>query len=43
VATGYAARQQAQPQRFARIDAARSRDEVWGEVLAAARGRGLVP
>ena len=33
VAQGYAERQQAQPSRFARIDAAQSRDDVWRAVL----------
>ena len=33
VAQGYADRQQAEPHRFARIDAAQSRDTVWQDVL----------
>ena len=33
VAQGYADRQQAEPKRFARIDAAQSREAVWQEVL----------
>jgi dTMP kinase len=35
VAQGYADRQQAEPGRFVRIDAAQSRDDVWRDVLAA--------
>lgn len=34
VAQGYADRQQAEPSRFARIDAAQSRESVWQAVLA---------
>jgi dTMP kinase len=34
VAQGYADRQQAEPGRFARIDAAQSRESVWQDVLA---------
>ena len=33
VAEGYASRQHAEPQRFARIDAAQSRDDVWQAVM----------
>ena len=33
VADGYASRQQAEPQRFARIDAAQSREDVWQAVM----------
>ncbi len=33
VAEGYASRQRAEPQRFARIDAAQSRETVWHDVL----------
>jgi len=36
---GYAARAQAQPQRFARIDADQPRDAVWQQVLAAAQAQ----
>lgn len=39
VAEGYARRQQQDPQRFARIDAAQSREAVWQDVLAAVRQR----
>ncbi len=35
VHTGYALRCAAQPQRFARIDAAQARDAVWAQVVAA--------
>ncbi|WP_119153998.1 dTMP kinase [Caldimonas tepidiphila] len=41
VAAGYAARAQAQPSRFARIDASGERDAVWRQVEAALRERGL--
>lgn len=34
VAQGYADRQQAEPSRFARIDAAQSRESVWQDVLS---------
>lgn len=40
VAAGYAARMNDDPRRFARIDAAQSRDAVWQDVLGAARARG---
>jgi dTMP kinase len=40
VAAGYAERLAQAPQRFARIDAARSREAVWQDVLAAVRQRG---
>lgn len=40
VATGYAQRQAAAPQRFARIEANQSRDAVWQDVLATVRARG---
>ncbi|MEI7783511.1 MAG: dTMP kinase [Betaproteobacteria bacterium] len=43
VAAGYAARMQAAPARFARINADQSPESVWAEVLAAVRGRGLLP
>ena len=33
VADGYASRQRAEPQRFARIDAAQSREDVWQAVM----------
>ena len=40
VAAGYAARRQQDPQRFARIDAAQSREAVWQDVLAAVQAKG---
>lgn len=40
VAAGYAQRLAQAPQRFARIDAAQSRESVWQDVLAAVRQRG---
>ena len=40
VAQGYADRQQAEPSRFARIDAAQSRDVVWHDVLAVFKVKG---
>ncbi len=40
VAGGYAARMAGAPGRFARIDAALPRDQVWQTVLAAVRNRG---
>jgi len=43
VAAGYAARLQADAGRFARIEAARSREAVWDEVLQALRTRGWLP
>ncbi|MDM0080298.1 dTMP kinase [Variovorax sp. J31P179] len=42
VAAGYAARAAAAP-RFARIDASRSREQVWQQVEAVLAQRGLVP
>jgi dTMP kinase len=39
VHSGYAVRAQAQPQRFARIDADQPRDAVWRQVLAAVQAR----
>ncbi len=42
VARGYAARMADQPQRFARIDATVSMDEVWTQVLAACQARGVL-
>jgi dTMP kinase len=41
VAAGYQARLDAMPQRFARIDAQGTRDEVWARVEAAMQSRGL--
>ena len=41
VHAGYGQRCAAQPQRFARIDAAGSREAVWAQVLAAVRGSGV--
>lgn len=43
VAEAYAQRMAQDPQRFARIDAARDRDTVWQDVLAAVRRRGWLP
>ena len=40
VASGYADRQRADPQRFVRIDGAQSRDAVWGDVLLAFTAKG---
>lgn len=40
VAHGYAEREKAQPQRFARINAAQDRDQVWQDVLQAVVGKG---
>ncbi len=40
VAAGYAQRQAQDPQRFARIDAAQSREAVWQDVLSAVQVRG---
>ena len=40
VAQSYADRQQAEPSRFARIDAAQSRDAVWHDVLAVFKVKG---
>jgi dTMP kinase len=42
VAAGYAERLAESPSRFARIDAAQSREAVWQEVLAAVQQRGLL-
>lgn len=39
VRAGYAARQHAAPQRFARIDAARDRDAVWRQIVAVLEAR----
>jgi dTMP kinase len=41
VAQGYALRAQADPGRFVRIDASRSREAVWRQVQEAVRARGL--
>jgi dTMP kinase len=40
VASGYAQRMAQAPQRFARIDAAQTREQVWQDVLAAVQQRG---
>ena len=40
VVQGYADRQQAEPNRFARIDAAQSREAVWQDVLNVFKNRG---
>ena len=40
VVQGYADRQQAEPSRFARIDAAQSREAVWQDVLNVFKSRG---
>jgi dTMP kinase len=40
VAAGYGLRAQAEPQRFARIDAAQAPAQVWGQVLGAVLARG---
>jgi dTMP kinase len=40
VAAGYAARMDKEPRRFARIDAAQSRETVWQDVLNAVKARG---
>lgn len=40
VAAGYAERMEQEPRRFARIDAAQSREAVWQDVLNAVRSRG---
>lgn len=42
VSQGYAARLQADPARFARINAHQPRDAVWSEVLQALRAKGCV-
>jgi dTMP kinase len=42
VAAGYAQRLAEDPPRFARIDAAQSRDAVWHDVAAAVRQKGLL-
>jgi dTMP kinase len=43
VAAGYAARRQADPDRFVRIDAQQAIESVWVDVHAAMRQRGLLP
>jgi dTMP kinase len=40
VRAGYRARQQADPERFARIDAAQDRDAVWRQIVAVLKARG---
>ena len=40
VSQGYADRQQAEPNRFARVDAAQSREAVWREVLSVFTNKG---
>lgn len=42
VAAGYVRRAEAEPARFARIDAAQSREAVWAAVRAAVAARGLL-
>lgn len=42
VAAGYAQRLAQSPARFARIDAAQTREQVWQDVLAAVRRKGLL-
>lgn len=42
VAAGYAARMQADPARFLRVDAARTREEVWQELEEGLRKRGVL-
>ena len=42
VSAGYAARMQAAPARFARINADQAPEAVWAEVLAAVQARGLL-
>jgi dTMP kinase len=42
VAGGYAARMRADPGRFARIDAAREREDVWAAVAGAIRAKGYL-
>lgn len=43
VAQGYAGRQKNHPERFARIDAAKSRDEVWQAVRQVFEAKGWLP
>jgi dTMP kinase len=43
VATGYGRRCAADAARFARIDADQTPEQVWVDVLAAVRQRGLLP
>lgn len=43
VSAGYAARMEAAPARFARINADQAPEAVWAEVLAAVQARGLLP
>lgn len=43
VMAGYAARAEAQPQRFARIDAAQPREAVWQDVVRSVARRGWLP
>lgn len=40
VRAGYLARMQATPSRFARLDASKSREEVWAQIVAALEQRG---
>lgn len=42
VAAGYAQRMTQAPARFARIDAAQTREQVWHDVLAAVRDKGVI-
>ena len=43
VAQGYADRAAAAPQRFARIDADRPKEDVWRDVLGACQRAGYLP
>jgi dTMP kinase len=43
VVTGYARRYAANPARFARIDADQTPEQVWADVVAAVRQKGLLP
>ncbi|MBA2672819.1 dTMP kinase [Ramlibacter sp.] len=43
VAAGYQARRDAEPGRFARIDAGRPREDVWADVRGAVQAKGWLP